>query len=97
MESGDDRDPRGIPVFCEGEYQPFGELTAAAARRRGEELAEAGSWGPLAKVAGVSAAWRELARRMDADGAARVADLDREEVAAFARRLWIVPPRGSLL
>ncbi len=30
-------------------------------------------------------------------GAARVADLEAGEAAEFARRLWVVPPGGSLL
>jgi hypothetical protein len=97
VDRGDEQDPLATPVFCDGEYRPFGELSAADARRRGEELAEAGSWGPLAKVAGVANAWRELAGLMEAGGVARVADLEREQALAFARRLWVVPPRGSLL
>ena len=85
------------PVFCAGAYKPFGEIGIADARSRAEELGEAGSWGPLAKVAGVASAWGELADRLKADGVTRVADLDREQALAFARRLWVVPPRGSLL
>jgi hypothetical protein len=30
-------------------------------------------------------------------GARRVSDLDAESTAAFAERLWIVPPEGGLL
>ena len=85
------------PVFCAGSYKPFGQMTVADARLRSEELGEAGSWGPLTKVAGVALAWRELAEEMNGSGAARVADLDSEVAFGFARRVWVVPPRGSLL
>jgi hypothetical protein len=34
---------------------------------------------------------------MDAAGAATVADLDPARAEEFARRLWVVPPGGSLL
>jgi hypothetical protein len=90
-------DPLGVEVFCDGEYKPFGDMTVADARLRSEELGEAGSWGPLAKVAGVALAWRELASEMNATGAATVAALDPERVLAYARRAWVVPPGGSLL
>ena len=97
MAREDEQDPLATPVFCAGDYKPFGEIGIADARSRAEELGEAGSWGPLAKVAGVASAWGELADRLKAEGASRVADLDREQVVSFARRLWVVPPRGSLL
>ena len=97
MVSEDPHDPLATPVFCDGAYKPFGEIGIADARSRAEELGEAGNWGPLAKVASVATAWMELAERMKADGVTRVSDLDREQALAFARRLWVVPPRGSLL
>ncbi len=97
MTGDEEHDPLATPVFCAGAYKPFGEIGIADARSRAEELGEAGSWGPLAKVAAVATAWVELADRMKAEGVIRVADLDREEALAFARRLWVVPPRGSLL
>ncbi|MEZ5076730.1 MAG: hypothetical protein R2725_04745 [Solirubrobacterales bacterium] len=86
-----------VPVFCAGAYKPFGELTAAEARARSEEIGEAGGWGPLSRAAAVALAWRELAEAMRADGAATVGALDSEATLEFARRLWIVPPRDSLL
>jgi hypothetical protein len=89
--------PLEIPVFCDGAYKPFGEITAAQARSRSEELAEVGAWGPLAKVAGVAHAWRELAVEMREAGAASVGDLDLEVALGYARRLWVVPPHDSLL
>lgn len=89
--------PLEVPVFCGGAYKPFGEISVADARLRSEELGEAGGWGPLAKVAGVAQAWRELAVEMREAGAASVADLDRDIVLSYARRLWVLPPRGSLL
>jgi hypothetical protein len=93
------RQPSGleVPVSCGGAYKPFGEFTVADARLRSEELAEAGGWGPLSKVAGVAIAWRELAEEMNCAGASKVAQLDPESALGFARRLWVVPPRGSLL
>ena len=86
-----------VPVFCDGAYKPFGEISVADARLRSEELGEAGTWGPLAKVAGVAAAWRELAVEMREAGAACVADLGPQPALDYARRLWVVPPGGSLL
>ncbi len=84
-------------VSCDGEYKAFGAITVADARRRSEELREAGTWGPLAKVASVALAWRELASEMTGSGAATVADLEPERTLDYARQLWVVPPRGSLL
>jgi hypothetical protein len=84
-------------VFCDGAYKSFGEVTVADSRLRAEELGEAGSWGPLSRVVGVATAWHELAEEMNREGAKSVGALDPETVLAFARRLWVVPPRGSLL
>jgi hypothetical protein len=92
-----DRDPLTEKVFCDGEYKPFGAVTAADARQRSEELGEAGSWGPLARVAGVALAWRELAEELQRSGSGSVAELDPAAALAFAKRVWAVPPRGSLL
>ncbi|HSS03802.1 MAG TPA: hypothetical protein VLK89_01270 [Solirubrobacterales bacterium] len=96
MES-DGRKALEEPVFCDGSYKPFGQVTISDARRRAEELGEAGSWGPLAKVAGVANAWRELAAEMERSGVSTVAGLEIESAFGFARRVWVVPPRGSLL
>jgi hypothetical protein len=90
-------EPLTEKVFCDGDYKPFGEVTAADARRRSEELGEAGSWGPMARVAGVSLAWRELADELRQSGSACVSELDPATALTFARRVWVVPPRGSLL
>jgi hypothetical protein len=43
------------------------------------------------RVAPVARAWADLARRMEAAGAATVADLDRATVAELAAPLWIAP------
>ena len=48
-------------------------------------------------MAGVARGWSELARAMEAAGAATVAELGPERGAEFARKLWVVPPGGSLL
>jgi hypothetical protein len=84
-------------VYAGGRSKPFGELTAEEVRARADELRAATGWGPTAKVAAVAMAWRELARLMDGADAQTVADLDPEEVAERAQRLWVVPPGGSLL
>jgi hypothetical protein len=80
-----------------GTSKPFGELTAAEVAERAADLRSATGWGPTARVGPVAAAWADLARAMEAAGAATVADLDPGDVAARAERLWIVPPGGSLL
>ena len=77
--------------------KPFGDFTAAEVRARASELRSAVGFGPTARVAAVAQGWSELARVMDAAGAARVGDLGPERGAEFARRLWVVPPGGSLL
>jgi hypothetical protein len=85
------------PVYAEGGYKPFGEFTYADVRSRGAELAAATGWGPTARVGSVARAWSELARAMTAAGAQRVADLGSVEAERFARKLWVLPPGGSLL
>jgi len=42
-------------------------------------------------------AWGELARLMEQQGAASVADLERQTVVELAERLWVVMPGGSML
>lgn len=95
--SGPAEDPLAQPVYTDGAYKPFGEFTLAEVRARAQELSAAAGWGPTARVGGVARGWSELARRMEAAGAARVADLGAEAGGEFARRLWVVPPGGSLL
>ena len=80
-----------------GGSKPFGELTAGEVAERAAELRSATGWGPTARVGPVARAWADLAREMEAAGAAKVADLDPELVARRAEALWIVPPGGSLL
>jgi hypothetical protein len=85
------------PVFAGGRSKPFAELTVEEVRARAEELRAATGWGPTAKVASVAMAWGAFARLMEEQGAAIVADIDREAVAEHAEKLWVVPPGGSLL
>jgi hypothetical protein len=85
------------PVFAGGRSKPFAELTADEVRARADELKAATGWGPTAKVASVAMAWGVFARLMEQQGAATVADVDREAVAEHAEKLWVVPPGGSLL
>jgi hypothetical protein len=84
-------------VFAGGRSKPFAELTRAEVEERADELRSTAGWGPTARVAGVATAWRELARLMTDRGAETVAELDPEDVAARAEKLWVVPPGGSLL
>jgi hypothetical protein len=88
----------GRELYVGGRYRRFGELTAADARAQAEELAGAGGWGPMAKVAGVAQAWRELAAELARLGAeATVTQLEPSARERFAHRLWVLPPGGSLL
>lgn len=85
-------------VSCAGGYKPFGEMTAGEVRSRAEELRAAAKVGPMAqRMAPVAGAWRGLAEEMEREGAAKVAELAGEVIAARAERLWVVPPGGSLL
>lgn len=90
-------DPLRRPVYAREGYKPFGEFTLADVEARAAELTAATGWGPTAKVATVARAWSELARTMSSQDADTVADLGPELAADFARRVWAIPPRGSLL
>jgi hypothetical protein len=85
------------PVYAADGYKPFGEFTVADVSARATELAAATGWGPTARVGSVARAWSELARAMSAAGADTVAGLGDEVAVEFARRVWVVPPGGSLL
>jgi hypothetical protein len=84
-------------VHAGGGSKPFSELTLEEVKARADELRSAAGWGPTARVGPVAMAWGELARLMQAEGAAAVGDLDPAAVAQRAEKLWIVPPGGSLL
>ncbi|HWF72091.1 MAG TPA: hypothetical protein VG186_02030 [Solirubrobacteraceae bacterium] len=84
-------------VFIRGANRPFGELTRDDAQFRGAELKATVGWGPTAKVAPIAQAWKQLAIELDGAGVQTVAELPRETVLAYAPKLWVVPPRGSLL
>jgi len=85
------------PVYARERYKPFGEFTLADVQARAAELSAAIGWGPTAKVATVARAWSELAQSMSTQGAVTVADLGLELAGEYARRVWAVPPGGSLL
>lgn len=85
------------PVHAGGAERPFGELRLEDVRAHAAELRAAVGWGPMARVAAVAQAWRELGDRMAAEGAATVAELGMETAAGLGERLWVVPPRGGLL
>ncbi len=84
-------------VWAADGYKPFGEFTRADVDARAAELTAATGWGPTARIAGVARGWSELGRVMRAGGAVTVGDLDPVQAGEFARRLWVVPPSGSLL
>jgi hypothetical protein len=85
------------PVYADGEYKAFGDFTLPEVQARAAELSSAVGWGPTARVAGVARGWSELARTMTGAGATRVRDLGTAQAVDYARRLWVVPPGGSLL
>jgi len=89
--------PLAQPVFAGSGYKPFGEFTLADVEARAAELTAATGWGPTARVGAVARGWSDLARAMKASSAGRVDELDHEAAAEFARRLWVVPPGGSLI
>lgn len=91
------RDPLLQLVSAGGADKPFGEFTVTDVESRARELAEATGWGPTARVGSVARAWSELGRALVEAGAATVSELDPAQVEAFAPRLWVVPPGGSLL
>lgn len=84
-------------VFAGGSSKAFADLTIDDVRERAAELRASAGWGPTARVLPVAMAWGELSRHMEAAGAARVGDLEPDEVAQRAEALWVVPPGGSLL
>jgi hypothetical protein len=84
-------------VFIRGANRPFGEVTREDAEMRGAELKATVGWGPTAKIAPIARGWRELSMDLQSTGVNTVAELSREKVLAYAPKLWIVPPRGSLL
>lgn len=87
----------GQTIFIRGANRPFGEVTREDAEFRGAELKATVGFGPTARVAPIANAWRELARELQQAGVETVGELPRETVLAYAPKLWIVPPRGSLL
>jgi hypothetical protein len=97
--SGSD-DPLARPVAAPGGRdsgsKPFGAFNLSDVRARAAELSSVVGFG-TARVAGVARGWSELARAMETDGAQTVAELGAERGAEFARKLWVVPPGGSLL
>ncbi len=95
---GGREDPLRRRIYVDSSYREFGAVSAREARAQAAALAEAGSWGPLAKVAGVAQAWRELAADLEAAGPdATVSSLGPAARERYVRRLWVEPPGGSLL
>jgi hypothetical protein len=79
-------------VHVDGAEKAFGAMTAAEVRARADELRAATGWGPMMRVGPVARAWGELARELDAAGAATVADLDSATVERLAGPLWVSRP-----
>jgi hypothetical protein len=77
--------------------RPFGEVTAEDARAQSAELKEAGSFGPLQRVAKVALAWSELAAVIEGAGVATVGELDDETVVQWAERVWVIAPEGGMI
>jgi hypothetical protein len=98
--AGSSEDPLARPVAAPGGRdrgsKPFGAFTRSDVQARASELSSAVGFG-TARVAGVARGWSELARAMEAADAATVAELGVERGTEFARKLWVVPPSGSLL
>lgn len=86
-----------VSVYASDGYKPFGEFTLRDVQARANELRQATGWGPTARIGAVARAWSELAGAMSDARATTVADLGPEVAAEYAGRLWVVPPRGSLL
>jgi hypothetical protein len=85
------------PVYARDGYKPFGAFTLSDVDARAAELSSASGFGPTARVAPVARGWAALAAAMRSAGAATVADLGPDVAAEHGRRLWVVPPGGSLL
>ena len=85
------------PVYATDGYKPFGEFTVSDVEARAAELSAASGFGPTARVGSVAREWSALAAAMRSAGAACVADLASESVLEYARKVWVVPPGGSLL
>jgi hypothetical protein len=79
-------------VYIDGAIRPFGELSLDNVRARADELRAATGWGPMARVAPVARAWRELSLEMERAGATNVAELDHGRLAGLAPQLWVVLP-----
>lgn len=84
-------------VAVAGASKPFGELTVEEVEAHAAALRAATGFGHRSRVGAVSAAWREFGRLMRERGARRVTELPPDVIDAYAERLWVVPPGGSLL
>jgi hypothetical protein len=90
-------DPLARQVYVGDRYKPFGEMTAEDARSQAAGLSGVSGGGLEARVAPVATGWRQLAKLLDDRGLETVSELGREEAERLARKVWVVPPRGSLL
>jgi hypothetical protein len=90
-------DALSTPVYAADRYKPFGEFTVEEVKQRAGELAAATGWGPTARVGAVARGWTALGAAMERAGAATVAELGSQAAEEHARKLWVVPPGGSLL
>jgi hypothetical protein len=79
-------------IYINGANRPFRELTLDDVRARADELRAATGWGPMARVAPIALAWRELVGEMEQAGAATVSDLPTERVIELGPKLWVVLP-----
>jgi hypothetical protein len=82
----------GQKIFTGRGYKRFGDFTHEDVQSRAAELAAAATAGPLARVAPVARAWRELGVALRSAGVDTVAELDPELVCDLGRRTWVLPP-----
>jgi hypothetical protein len=91
------QEARTRTVHIGDEDRPFGEVTADEARAQSAELKEAGSFGPLQRVAKVALAGAELAAVIDEAGVGAVGELDDETVVLWAERVWVIAPEAGMI
>jgi len=84
-------------VSISGKMIAFGTIDIDAARLQSSELGALAGWGPMAKVGSIARAWGELAKTLEARGAATVADLDPGLVKKAAEDLWVIPPERGMV
>ncbi len=96
-QAAETEDPLTRPVHVNGTNKRFGEVTRADAQAQALELKGLAGWGPTARVAAVGREWAALAVLMKERGLGTVSELEADEVAHWAVRLWVVLPKENVL